>query len=142
MKKVIRIIVAGGFFLFGLIQLIPFGHNHVNPGVVSEPNWSSPEARVLVKEHCFQCHSNETEWPWYSNIAPASWLIQFDVIRGRGKFNFSDWNANPGEVDEMVGAINEGEMPPIQYWIAHPSSRLTDAQKQTFIAGLQATLAK
>ena len=59
---------------------------------------------LLVKEHCFQCHSNETHWTWYSNIAPGSWLIAFDVIEGRQKFNFSDWNKNPGELDEMVAA--------------------------------------
>ena len=104
-KKVVSRLLAGALVLFLLIQLIPFGHNRTNPSVVSEPNWSSPEARALVKEHCFQCHSNETNWTWYANIAPGSWLIAFDVIEGRGAFNFSDWKNKPGELDEMVGAI-------------------------------------
>jgi hypothetical protein len=93
----------------------------------------------MAKDHCFQCHSNETEWPWYSNIAPASWLISMDVIEGRGKFNFSDWGNNPGELGELIEVTQSGEMPPIQYWIAHPQSRLTEAQKATFITGLKAT---
>ncbi|HET9910386.1 MAG TPA: heme-binding domain-containing protein [Anaerolineales bacterium] len=126
--------------IFLLIQLIPFGHTRTNPPVVSEPNWSSPQARALVKEHCFQCHSNETEWPWYSNIAPGSWLIAMDVIEGREQFNFSDWNNNPGELDEMSEAIQEGEMPPIQYWIAHPNSRMNAQQKQELIDALKSSI--
>ena len=128
--------------LFGLIQLMPFGKTYTNPPVVTEPSWDSPATRQMAKEHCFQCHSNETAWPWYSRITPASWLIAFDVTEGRDKFNFSDWNNNPGELDEMVEVINSGEMPPIQYWIFHPSSRLNDQQKQDFVNGLKATVAQ
>ena len=140
MKKIVLYIVVGGIVLLGLIQLIPFGHNHVNPAVVSEPQWSSPEARALVKEHCFQCHSNETEWPWYSNIAPASWLIQMDVIEGRGKFNFSQWNTGPGDLREITEVIQSGEMPPIQYWAFHPNSRLNSLQKQDLINALTTSI--
>ena len=136
-KKLALILVGGAIGLFLLIQLIPFGHNRTNPPVVSEPNWSSPEARALVKEHCFQCHSNETNWTWYANIAPGSWLIAYDVIKGRGEFNFSDWNNNPGELDEMVEKIQVGDMPPIQYWLFHPSSRLTEQKKQELIDALK-----
>jgi len=139
-KKYFWILVAGAIGLFLLIQLIPFGHNRTNPPVVAEPNWSSPEARALVKEHCFQCHSNETNWTWYANIAPGSWLIAFDVIEGRDAFNFSDWNNRPGELDEMVGAIQEGEMPPIQYWIFHPNSKLDAQQKQDLINALESSI--
>lgn len=139
-KNLIWKLLGAAVVLLLLIQLIPFGHDHTNPPVVSEPNWSSPEARTLVKQHCFQCHSNETEWPWYTNIAPGSWLISFDVIAGRGKFNFSDWKNNPGELDEMIGAINEGEMPPIQYWVFHPSSKMNDQEKQDLIKALESSL--
>jgi len=139
-RKYILWFVIAAVVVFGLIQLIPFGHDHTNPPIVSEPNWSSPQARALAKEHCFQCHSNETEWPWYSNIAPGSWLISFDVIEGRRHFNFSDWNNRPGELDEMIEAIQEGEMPPIQYWIVHPGSRMNAQQKQDLIQALQSSL--
>ena len=139
-KNLVWKLLGGAVVLFLLIQLIPFGHDHTNPPTVSEPNWSSPQARALVKEHCFQCHSNETEWPWYSNIAPGSWLIAMDVIAGRGEFNFSDWQNNPGELNEMTGAIQEGEMPPIQYWIFHPNSKMNEQQKQELIQALQSSL--
>ncbi len=62
-----------GFFI--LLQIIPYGHNHTNPPIVEEPAWDSPQTRAVVKKACFDCHSNETVWPWYSNIAPLSWLI-------------------------------------------------------------------
>lgn len=140
MKKIVLIVAIVGIVLFGLIQLLPFGHEHTNPAMVSEPAWSSPEARALVKEHCFQCHSNETEWPWYSNIAPASWLIQMDVNEGRDQFNFSDWNNSPGEVDEMAEEIQRGSMPPIQYWMFHPNSRMNDQQKQELINALESSI--
>jgi len=140
MKKWIGRLLIAAVVVFALIQLIPFGHNRTNPPIVSEPNWSSPEARALAKEHCFQCHSNETKWPWYSNIAPGSWLIAMDVIEGREKFNFSDWNNNPGEIDEMAEVIQSGEMPPIQYWVFHPNSRMNDQQKQELIQALESSV--
>ncbi len=139
-RKLALILVVGAIGLFLLIQLIPFGHNHANPPTVSEPQWSSPEARALVKEHCFQCHSNETNWTWYANIAPGSWLIAYDVIEGRQKFNFSDWQNNPGELDEMVETIQSGEMPPIQYWIMHPNSKMDAQQKQELIDALRSSI--
>lgn len=140
MKKIVLYVVVGGIVLLGLMQLLPIGRDHTNPAVVSEPQWSSPEARALAKEHCFQCHSNETEWPWYSNIAPASWLIQFDVNEGRDKFNFSNWDTNSEELDELTEVIQEGEMPPIQYWLFHPNSHLNDQQKQELIDALNSSI--
>ena len=140
MKKIVLYVVVGGIVLLGLMQLLPIGRDHTNPAVVSEPQWSIPEARALAKEHCFQCHSNETEWPWYSNIAPASWLIQFDVNEGRDKFNFSNWDTNSEELDELTEVIQEGEMPPIQYWLFHPNSHLNDQQKQELIDALNSSI--
>ena len=143
MKKIRKYIlwfVITTVVIFGLIQLVPFGHNHNNPPVVSEPNWASPQARALAKEHCFQCHSNGTDWPWYSNIAPASWLISMDVIKGRQHFNFSDWQNRPGELNEMVEVIQNGKMPPIQYWMFHPNSRLDSQQKQDLIQALESSI--
>jgi mono/diheme cytochrome c family protein len=139
-KKIILILLGSAVLIFLLIQLVPFGRNHTNPPMVSEPQWSSPEARALVKQNCFQCHSNETSWTWYSNIAPASWLIAYDVIDGREQFNFSDWNNNPGELDEMVEAVQEGEMPPIQYRLFHPESKLNAQQKQDLINALESSI--
>jgi hypothetical protein len=60
MKKILSYLVIAAVVVFALIQFIPFGHDHTNPPTVSEPTWVNPQARALVKEHCFQCHSNET----------------------------------------------------------------------------------
>lgn len=143
MKKILKILlylVIAGIVGFVLLQFVPYGRDHNNPPTTAEPQWDSPETRQMAKEHCFQCHSNETTWPWYSNIAPASWLIYHDVAAGRSYFNFSEWNTNSADASELVEAIQEGKMPPIQYWIFHPQSRLTPEQKQQFIQGLQNTI--
>ncbi len=143
MGKIIKIffllIIVGGV-VFGLIQVIPFGRQHTNPPVVSEPKWDSPQTRQIAERACFDCHSNQTIWPWYSNIAPVSWLVQRDVDEGRSRMNFSDWGTKSQNVEELVEVIQEGKMPPSQYLIMHPEARLTQAEKDTFIQGLLASL--
>jgi hypothetical protein len=134
MKKIILIVVIIGLVLFGLIQLIPVDRS--NPQPSKEPNWSSPEASALVKEHCFDCHSDETVWPWYGYVAPSSWLLKWDVDRGRRRLNFSEWDKRPTSLDEMVEKIQSGEMPPMQYTLIHTNSRLNDQQKQALIDAL------
>ncbi len=126
--------------LFGLIQLVPYGRNHTNPPVIQEPKWDSPQTRELVKRACFDCHSNETVWPWYSNIAPISWLVQRDVEVGRRKLNFSEWNRPQDEPGEAVEVVRKGEMPPPYYLLTHPNARLSPAEKEALIRGLEATL--
>jgi len=124
-----------------LIQIVPYGRAHQNPPVVQEPNWNSPQTRELAQRACFDCHSNETVWPWYSNIAPVSWLVQHDVNEGRQRLNFSDWSRSEaaGEPDELGAAVLEGEMPPAQFLITHSEARLTDAEKSALADGLLAT---
>lgn len=131
-------LVAIGVGGFLLIQLIPYGHDHSNPAVVQEPTWDSSRTRELAKQACFDCHSNESTWPWYSNIAPVSWLVQHDVNEGRSRLNFSDWRGfkEPGELGEIV---LEGEMPPATFLMMHPEARLTDKEKQELASGLVAT---
>ncbi|MCJ7766385.1 MAG: heme-binding domain-containing protein, partial [Thiovulaceae bacterium] len=72
-----------------LIQIVPYGREHANAPVVAEPQWDTPETRALFFRACADCHSNETKWPWYSNVAPVSWMVQYDVNEGREKFNVS-----------------------------------------------------
>jgi hypothetical protein len=155
MKKgilaVIGIIVLGGVALFLLIQLLPIGKTHTNPPVVQEPNWDSPQTRELAKRACFDCHSNETTYPWYSSIAPVSWLVARDINEGRQHLNFSDIHntQNTGRegregrrTNEISKVIKNGEMPPWFYIVQHPDAKLSDAEKQQLIQGLQATLAQ
>lgn len=140
---IVVLFILGGFVL---LQFVPYGHAHENPPVVQEPNWDSAQTRELAQRACFDCHSNETVWPWYSNIAPASWLVQHDVDEGRQYLNFSDWNhsgergeGEGTEPEELGEVILEGEMPPAQFLLTHPEARLTDAEKQALAAGLQIT---
>lgn len=145
MKKIIgKVIVFGilGAVVFGLlIQLIPFGKDHTNPPVVGEPAWDSPETRALAQRACFDCHSNETVWPWYSNIAPVSWLVYRDVEEGRSKLNFSEWGVSRQEdLEEIIEVIQNGEMPMPIYLIQHPEARLSAEEKQALITGLQNSL--
>jgi hypothetical protein len=135
--KIISIIIIIGIVLLVLIQFIPYGKNHINPPISSSPNWDNPQTQQLVKNACFDCHSNETVWPWYSTIAPVSWLVYREVVKGRSRLNFSDWqNSFLGELGEITEVIDEGEMPPPQYLLMHPDASLSTAEKAQLITGL------
>ena len=127
--------------LFGLIQLIPYGRDHTNPPVTQEVEWSSPRIRELAVGACYDCHSNLTEWPWYSQVAPVSWLVYSDVREGREKLNFSEWDRPQEEADEIAEAVREGSMPPLQYKPLHPAGRLSDAERDELARGIEQTLA-
>jgi hypothetical protein len=140
MKKTILWVVAAIVVVGLLIQLIPLPGRGNNPPVTSEPPWDSPATRALAKRACFDCHSNETVWPWYSYVAPISWLVYNDTMEGRSRLNFSEWSTSPRVSDEIGGVISEGEMPPAVYLPMHPSARLTAAEKQRLITGLSNSL--
>jgi hypothetical protein len=128
--------------LFALIQAVPYGRSHSNPPVLAEPKWDSPTTRLLAARACFDCHSNLTQWRWYSNIAPVSWLVQNDVDGGRGQFNFSEWNKpQDASIGDIVDAIKGGSMPPWFYTIVHSNASLSKTEQAALIRGLQATLA-
>jgi hypothetical protein len=139
MKRIIIIILVVLVGAFLLIQLVPYGRQHTNPPVVQEPNWDSPQTRELAQRACFDCHSNEVVWPWYSNVAPVSWLVQRDVDEGRQRVNFSDWG-QVREMDDIPRVVSNGSMPPSQFLIMHPDARLTQAEKDALTSGLQATI--
>ena len=122
------------------IQFIPYGKNHTNPPVIAEPNWDSPQTRTLFMRACGDCHSHETKWPWYSNIAPVSWLVYHDVVEGREHFNISAWgHQKKNEGDEAAEELEEGEMPLKPYLLAHPEARLNKQEKALLIEGLKKT---
>ena len=121
------------------IQLVPYGRSHRNPPVVLEPPWDSPATRTLAERACFDCHSNLTRWPWYSHVAPVSWLIERDVVEGREKLNFSEWNRPQESAHESAEAVNEGEMPMYAYTVMHGHARLSPQQRDRLVAGLTQT---
>jgi hypothetical protein len=126
--------------VFLLIQLVPYGRSsHTNPPASNPFPWTDPQAEAIARESCYDCHSNETEWWWATNVAPFSWLVQRDVDGGRGEFNFSEWDGQPSP-EEISEAI-DGKMPPFQYTLIHPDAKLTDAEKQTLVRGYAAGIA-
>jgi hypothetical protein len=136
-KKVLKIAGVAGVAVLLLIQLVPRGRDHENPAVVQEPNWDKESTRDLAVRACFDCHSNETRWPWYSHIAPVSWLVQHHVDEGRAELNFSEWNKKQGEAHEAAKEIEEGEMPPRYYTLTHPEARLSAAETQALAASFR-----
>jgi hypothetical protein len=133
---------TGGLILLALflaIQLVPYGHDHSDPAPTRAIAFDSPRTEELATEACGDCHSDLTNWPIESGIAPASWLIQSDVDGGRSRFNFSEWDQPQPDLDEIRGVIQEGSMPPLQYRLIHPAARLSDSEKDDLITGLTRT---
>ena len=135
MKTGIRWAALGVIAVFLAIQLVLYGRVHTNPPVRREPPWDTPQTRQLAVRACFDCHSNETIWPWYSSIAPMSWLVQRDVDQGRRKLNYSEWDRSQEEAGESAKTVRKGEMPPWYY----PWANLSTAEREALIRGLQAT---
>ncbi|HXG51099.1 MAG TPA: heme-binding domain-containing protein [candidate division Zixibacteria bacterium] len=119
-----------------VMQAVPYGRDHTNPPVRQEPARDDPRTRELAVRACFDCHSNRTVWPWYSNIAPISWLIDRDVKRGRRELNFSEWDRRQEEAGESAATVRKGSMPPWYY----PWGWLSAAERQDLIRGLERTL--
>lgn len=135
-RKLLVRLVLGGLGLFVVMQLVPYGRDHVNPKVTREVPWPDARTKELAKRACLDCHSNETVWPWYSNVAPISWLVYRDTIEGRKHLNFSEWDKEQEGSDNTDTVIKRGKMPFKPYLIAHPEARLTDAEKAELIKGL------
>ena len=112
------------------IQFVPV--SRTNPPVTA-PVQAPADVQALLKRACFDCHSHETVWPLQAYVAPVSWLVAHDVEEGREELNFSAWD----QVDlrkvakKLPKEVGEGEMPPWFYVVAHPSARLTDAERKT-----------
>jgi hypothetical protein len=131
MKKLFRWIVLAGLVLLVGIQFIPV--RRTNPPVTGDIP-APPEIKTLLRNACYDCHSHETVWPWYSRVAPSSWLLASDVKEARGMMNFSTWkDCKPAKqgvlLEDAIEQVQQGEMPPFYYAWMHPNARLTDAQK-------------
>jgi hypothetical protein len=123
-----------------LIQFIPFGHSHTNPPQTGEPPWNSAGTGTLFRRACYDCHSNTTIWPWYSHVAPVSWLLQRDVNGGRSHLNFTEWNRPQKHAKDVAAEVKQGDMPPWFYLPMHPNARLTEVEKQALMDGAEKSL--
>lgn len=118
------------------LQLVPVDrHNPPAEVQIDAP----PQVMAILKRSCFDCHSNQTHWPWYGKVAPASWLVAHDVHEGRQVLNFSTWNRyTPREQSALIRAsvdqVEQGEMPLWFYLPLHGDAKLSEADKATLKA--------
>jgi hypothetical protein len=135
--------LLGGLALVFLgIQFVPNELPAVetnNTGDIIQSGLVSQDVATLLKKSCYDCHSNESVYPWYSHIAPSSWLVAKDIREGREELNFSEWDnydmmKKLGLLDDISIAVGEGEMPLGIYLLMHPSAKIDDDQRELIIA--------
>ncbi|RLT22486.1 MAG: hypothetical protein DWI30_05945 [Chloroflexi bacterium] len=150
----VRRLIVGFIGLIALIQFVPVQHS--NPPAADPVVFADPNAEAIAKRACYDCHSNQTTWPWYSYVAPLSWYSINHVEEGRAQLNFSDvaatlTNAREGGeggeqttvaelAEESAETINNGEMPPSYYTLIHTDAILSAADKEALIAGINQAL--
>jgi len=130
MKRWIVRIAVGLAVLFLAIQFVPAGRT--NPAA-TKPLEAPPEVMAILRRSCFDCHSNETAWPWYAYVAPVSWLVVKDTDEGRAELNFSHWGDLPQKkrdsaAGSIVEEIEEGAMPLEEYLWMHTDARVSPAE--------------
>ena len=151
MKKILKIILIVLVVGFIVIQFI----NRPDKTILSEtaPDDITKHTEVpqnvqnILKRSCYDCHSSHTNWPWYSSVAPVSWFVADDVVKGRKKLNFSEWNKIPNakkeaRLNEMCEQIKSGEMPLPNYLIIHKEAELTQADKDALCSWSDAEMKK
>jgi hypothetical protein len=133
------------FAVLFAIQLIPVSHS--NPPEASNPEAPAAIVRLLMHA-CYDCHSNQTRWPWYSFIAPASWLVSRHVAEARQRLNFSEWEAYASDPDtashklaEIADQVASRKMAPWYYRAMHRDARLNPAERQALIRWARASSA-
>lgn len=139
--------VWAGFALLVAAQVVRI--DRTNPPVEQDVA-APPEVAGILRRACYDCHSNETVWPWYSNVAPVSWLLARDVTEGRRELNFSTWDAYDAKkkakkLKESVEEVAEGEMPPWFFVAVHRDAALVPADVErlrTWAADETAKLAR
>lgn len=134
-RILLALAVLAGLLL--VIQAVPYGRDHADPAPTRSLRYDTARTAQLVKGACADCHSFDTTWPWYSNVAPVSWLVAKDVTDGRERLNFSRWDQPQPDLQEVLDVVEGGEMPPLQYKLIHAGARLSDAESRQLVAGLR-----
>jgi hypothetical protein len=140
--KVVKWIIVTLLILFVIAQFIrpertnlPVDPTHTVQAVLHVP----PPVDSILRRSCYDCHSNTTTWPWYSNVAPVSWWLAGHVKDGRRNMNFTEWSTYNSrkashKLDGICEQVKKGEMPLSSYLILHPSAKLSDADRATLCA--------
>lgn len=134
-RKVTGYVAIAVVVVLAGIQFIPI--DRTNPPVTSEIDAPAEIANIL-RRACYDCHSNETQWPWYASVAPMSWLLADHVGEGRGHLNFSEWPAFDYEEQEHAykeirEEVEKGGMPLRSYTWMHSAARLTDEERERLV---------
>lgn len=138
MKKILKIVLVILLIGFLLIQFInrpdKTSSAEITADDISKKISVPDNVHQILKRSCYDCHSNHTIWPWYSEIAPASWLVGKDVVQGRKKMNFSEWGKIPAakqeaRLNEICEEIKSDEMPLPNYLILHGEAKLSQQDK-------------
>lgn len=129
-------VLLGVVVVLVAMQLITF--ERTNPPVTGEIR-APDEVKAVLKRACWDCHSNQSVYPWYSRVAPASWLVHRDVVDGRRHLNFSEWSQVPADRRERKQKrcwkeASEGDMPPWFYLPLHSEAQLSEADRKTLEA--------
>lgn len=133
------------FALFGILVVIQFFPiDKTNPTTdktktfeaIAQPN---SEVLYIMKKACYDCHSNNTDYPWYTNIAPLSWWIKEHINEGREHVNYSEWgnysaSKQAHKIEETIEVVEEKEMPMLSYWLVHWDAKLTDNERSKLVA--------
>jgi cytochrome c551/c552 len=135
MAQWIKRFAVGLIAVFIVVQFVPVGR--VNPTERGQPKAPS-DVQALLQRACYDCHSNETRWPWYSYIAPVSFLIARDVTDGRRELNFSLWDQynerrRNRKLKELIEQVEKGKMPQWYYIALHPEAKLSAVDRDLII---------
>jgi hypothetical protein len=140
-RRILRRLSVTAAVLLVAVQFVPV--SRTNPPV--ETDIAAPaDVNAILRRACYDCHSNETVWPWYSRVAPVSWLVAHDTNEGREHLNFSTWNRlsipeRHEALDELWEEVESGGMPLPIYLPLHPEARLSDADKAAIQAWVRAS---
>ncbi len=134
MKKILTVVLVA----FIIIQFFPIDKTNPvpTPGMdfIKIKN-TPPEVAAIINRSCYDCHSNETRYPWYSNIAPSSWILKNHIDEGRKELNFSTFavyepKTQAHKLQECIEMVEKKEMPLESYFIGHQDAKLTDVQRK------------
>jgi hypothetical protein len=150
MKKIIKIILIVAVAALVIIQVFrpdKTSSSDVTADDITKKMQVPENVQQILKRSCYDCHSNQTTWPWYSNVAPMSWLVAKDVRNGRGKMNFSEWGKIPSAKQEarleaICEEIKEDEMPLKNYLLLHGDAKLSQLDKDILCKWVESELKK
>ena len=137
MKKILKIsfiILVAAFIIVQFFRPERLTTNEVTKDEITNVLKVPDNVHTILQRSCFDCHSNHTVWPWYTNVAPVSWLVADDVNSGRKKMNFSEWgkmkvSRQSTQLQKICDNIKEGDMPLPKYLMIHRDAVLAQEEK-------------